>query len=175
VGKGTFGYDASMPGMVYATIDRPPVMGATLKSFDDTEARKVPGVSQTVKLDGLTQPYLFQALGGVAVIAGNTWSALEGRKRLKTEWEAGPHAAYDSETYKTALLDAARKPQKVVRKAGDVDAVFAKGGKTTKPFITCRSRTHRWSCPPPSPLRNGKVITHAATQNPQAAGGRARR
>ncbi|MEP7367322.1 MAG: molybdopterin cofactor-binding domain-containing protein, partial [Acidobacteriota bacterium] len=111
VGKGTFGYDAAMPGMVYATVERPPVMGATLKSFDDTEAKKVPGVSQTVKLDGLTQPYLFQALGGVAVIADNTWSALEGRKKLKTEWDAGSHAAYDSETYKTTLLDAARKPQ----------------------------------------------------------------
>ena len=170
VGKGTFGYDASMPGMVYATIDRPPVMGATLKSFDDAEAKKVPGVSQTVKLDGLTQPYLFQALGGVAVIADNTWSALEGRKKLKTVWDSGAHAAYDSETYKTTLLDAARKPQKVVRKAGDVDAVFAKGGKMLEASYYVPLLAHAAMEPPAAVAswENGKVITHAATQNPQA-------
>ena len=170
VGKGTFGYDASMPGMVYATVERPPVMGATLKSFDDTEAKKVPGVSRTVKLDGLTQPYLFQALGGVAVIADNTWSALEGRKKLKTDWDAGAHAAYDSATYKTALLDAARKPQKVVRKAGDVDAVFAKGGKILEASYYAPMLAHAPMEPPAAvaSFENGKVITYAATQNPQA-------
>jgi isoquinoline 1-oxidoreductase subunit beta len=42
-GKGTFGMDASMPGMVYASIERSPVYGGKLKSFDDKEARKVTG------------------------------------------------------------------------------------------------------------------------------------
>ncbi|MBK7930634.1 MAG: xanthine dehydrogenase family protein molybdopterin-binding subunit [Bryobacterales bacterium] len=170
MGKGTFGYDAEMPGMVYAAIERPPVMGATLTSVDDSEAKKVAGVKQTVKLDGLTQPYLFQALGGVAVIADNTWSAFEGRKKLKATWNQGPNAGYDSDAYKAKLLETAAKPQKVVRKAGDVDAVFAKGGKTHEASYYVPLLAHAAMEPPAAvaSFENGKVITHAPTQNPQA-------
>ncbi len=169
-GKAIFGYDATMPGMVYAAIERPPVMGAELESVDDSEARRVAGVSRTVRLEGLTQPYLFQALGGVAVIAGNTWAAFEGRKKLKATWKAGAHAAYDSDRYKAELLDTARKPQKVVRKAGDVDAVFAKGGKVVEASYYVPLLAHAAMEPPAAvaSFENGKVVAHAPTQNPQA-------
>ncbi|HWP44107.1 MAG TPA: molybdopterin cofactor-binding domain-containing protein, partial [Blastocatellia bacterium] len=43
-GKGIFGIDARMPGMLYASIERSPVIGGKLKSYDDKETRKVPGV-----------------------------------------------------------------------------------------------------------------------------------
>ncbi|MEP7362963.1 MAG: molybdopterin cofactor-binding domain-containing protein, partial [Acidobacteriota bacterium] len=76
----------------------------------------------------------------------------------------------DSETYKTTLLDAARKPQKVVRKAGNVDAVFAKGGKTIEASYYVPLLAHAPMEPPAAvaSFENGKVIAHAATQNPQA-------
>src|SRR6185369_2044586 len=86
-GRGTFGIDARMPGMVYASIERSPVLGGKLKSFDDQEAKKVPGVQQTVVIPTFKPPHGFQALGGVAVIADNTWSAMKGRAALKVEWE----------------------------------------------------------------------------------------
>src|ERR1700722_734679 len=123
-----------MPGMVYASIERPPVFGGKLVSVDDAEARKVPGVQQTLTLDGLKPPYGFQPLGGVAVIADNTWTAMQARKKLKIEWDLGPNAAYESEAYKKQLLDTARKPCKVIRNAGDVDAEFARATSKNEKF-----------------------------------------
>ena len=88
-GSGTFGIDATMPGMVYASIARSPVLGGKLKNYDDQETRKVRGVQKTVELRGFKPPHGFQALGGVAVIADNTWAAIKGREKLIVEWEAG--------------------------------------------------------------------------------------
>src|SRR5262249_797203 len=120
-GRGTFGIDATMPGMVYASIARSPVFGGKLKSYDDQEARKVRGVQKIVEIPGFKPPHGFQALGGVAVIADNTWAAMKSREQLETEWETGENASYDSTAYKQSLLETVRKPQKVVRNVGDVD------------------------------------------------------
>ena len=93
-GKASFGLDIYREGMVYASIEHPPVVGGTVKSVDDTEARKVRGRAQTSSRSIAPKPPLmFQALGGVAVIADNTWAALKGRKALKVEWNDGPNAS----------------------------------------------------------------------------------
>jgi isoquinoline 1-oxidoreductase beta subunit len=169
-GRGTFGIDARMPGMVYASIERSPVLGGKLKSFDDQEARKVPGVQQTVVIPGFKSPHLFQALGGVAVIANNTWSAMKGREALKVEWDAGEHASYESAAFKQSLFETVRKPQKAVRNIGDVDAEFAKGGKTHEAEYYVPHLSHAPMEPPAAvaEFKDGKVVVHAATQNPQA-------
>jgi len=99
-GKAVYGIDAQMPGMVYASIERSPVLGGTLKSFNDQEARQVRGVQQTVVIEAARPPYGFQALGGVAVIADNTWAAMQGRQKLQVEWDPGEHASFASEAYK---------------------------------------------------------------------------
>lgn len=169
-GRGTFGIDAKMPGMVYAMIARSPVFGGKLKSFDDQEARKVRGVQKTVELPAFKPPHMFQALGGVAVIADNTWAAMKGREKLKAEWDAGDNASYDSAAYKQSLLETVRKPQKVVRNIGDVDAEFAKGGKTHEAEYYVPHLAHAPMEPPAAvaEFKDGRVVIHAATQNPQA-------
>jgi len=68
-------------------------------------------------------------LGGVAVIADNTWAAFKGRKSLKIEWGSSPHSEYNSAPFRKTLEATSRKPGKVVRNVGDVDAAFAKGDK----------------------------------------------
>ena len=125
-GKAVYGIDAQMPGMVYASIERSPVLGGTLQSFNDQEARQVRGVQQTVVIAAAKPPYGFQALGGVAVIADNTWAAMQGRQKLQVEWDPGAHASFASEAYKQSLIETARQPQKVVRNVGDVEAAFAR-------------------------------------------------
>ena len=169
-GRGVFGIDARMPGMVYASIERSPVLGGKVKSFDDQEARKVPGVQQTIVVPGFKPPHTFQALGGVAVIASNTWSAIKGREALKVEWDASEHATYESAAYKKALFETVRKPQKVARNIGDVDAEFAKGGKTHEAEYYVPHLSHAPMEPPAAvaEFKDGKAVVYAATQNPQA-------
>ena len=77
-GKAKFGMDARIEGMVYASIEHPPVLGGKLKSFDDKAPLQVKGVRQTVTIETFTPPHHFQPLGGIAVIADNTWSAMQG-------------------------------------------------------------------------------------------------
>jgi isoquinoline 1-oxidoreductase beta subunit len=169
-GHGTYGFDARVPGMVYASIERPPVLGGKLKTFDDSAAKQVAGVSQTVVIEGAQPPYGFQALGGVAVIANNTWAAYEGRKKLKVEWESGPHAVFSSEAFKKTLIDTANKPQQVVRTAGDVDSAFNGAAKVVEANYYTPMLAHAPMEPPAAlaEYRDGKVEVWAATQNPQA-------
>jgi isoquinoline 1-oxidoreductase beta subunit len=172
-GQAMFGIDARMPGMVYAAIERPPVMGATLKTCDDAEAKQVKGVEQVVMLDLAKPPYGFKPLGGAAVIANNSWTALQGRKKLKIEWDLGENAAFDSAAYKQAMLDTARKPGRVVRETGNVDTEFAKDGKGVK-ILEASYYTPMLAHAAMEPLaavaefKDGKVVTWTCTQNPQA-------
>src|SRR5438309_2351323 len=84
----------------------------------------VPGVRQTVLMEPFKPPHGVQPLGGVAVIADNTWTAFQGRKKLGMVWDHGPNAAYNSDQFKKELQETARRPGKVVRNEGDVDAEF---------------------------------------------------
>ena len=170
-GHGRFGMDAKMPGMVYASIERPPVVGGTVKSVEDGEARKVKGVQQTIQIERFkTDTYGFQPLGGVAVIADNTWSAMQGRKKLKVDWDLGANANYDSESFKKQLIETARKPGKVVRNVGDVDQAFAGAAKIHEAEFYCPMLAHASMEPPAAvaEFKNGKVEIWTATQNPQA-------
>ncbi|MCI0389239.1 MAG: xanthine dehydrogenase family protein molybdopterin-binding subunit [Acidobacteria bacterium] len=169
-GRGTFGIDAKMPGMVYASIERSPVLGGRMVKYDDQEARKVRGVLQTVVIEGFKPPILFKALGGVAVIANNTWAAMQGRQKLKVEWEGGENASYESEAYKKSLQETVRKPQKVARNVGDVDAEFARGGKIHEAEYYVPLLAHAPMEPPAAvaEYKDGRCVIWAATQNPQA-------
>jgi isoquinoline 1-oxidoreductase beta subunit len=168
-GRSIYGFDASLPGMVYASVERAPVLGGKLKSFDDSLAKRVAGVQQTVVIESAKPPYGFQALGGVAVIANNTWAASQGRKKLKIEWEDGPHAIFQSDSYKKMLVERAQKPQKVVRVSGDVDSAFSKAAKVVEATYYTPLLAHA-SMEPPAAVadyQNGKVEVWTATQNPQ--------
>jgi isoquinoline 1-oxidoreductase beta subunit len=173
-GKAVFGMDAAMPGMVFASIEHPPVLGQKVKSYDDKATLKVPGVQKTLTIDTFKPPHQFQPLGGVAVIADNTFAAFKGRKSLKIEWGSSPHSMYNSASYRKTLEDTSRKPGKVVRNVGDVDAAFAKGSASGAKIIEAEYYTPHLahvSMEPPvavAEYRDGKVLAFAPTQNPQA-------
>ena len=170
-GKAIYGIDARIPGMLYASIERSPVLGGILKSYDDEETREVKGVVRTVVIEAAQPPYGFQPLGGVAVIADSTWAALKGRQKLKIVWEPGPNASYNSEAFRKSLLETVRQPQKVVRNKGNVETAFAKEGTTHEAQYYVPHLAHATMEPPAAAAdyRNGKVTVWAATQNPQAA------
>jgi len=169
-GKATFGMDAKMPGMVYASVEHPPVLGQKVKSYDDKAALKVPGVRKTLTIRPFTPPHHFQPLGGVAVIADNTWAAFQGRKALKIQWDSSPNSSYTSAEFRKALTSTARQPGKVARNIGDVDAEFAKGGKIIEAEYYAPHLAHASMEPPVAvaEYRDGKVLAWAPTQSPQA-------
>jgi isoquinoline 1-oxidoreductase beta subunit len=170
-GKAGYGQDAHREGMLYASVAHPPVFGSSVKSVDDKAALGVTGVKKTETIDAFKPPIGFQALGGVAVLADNTWAAMQGRKKLKIEWEKSPHSVWNSDAYKKELQDTARKAGKVVRESGNVDEAFAKGGKIVEAEYYVPLLAHA-SMEPPAALavyRDGKAEVWAATQGPQGA------
>jgi isoquinoline 1-oxidoreductase subunit beta len=170
-GKAAYGQDTHMEGMLYASVARPPVLGSSVKSVDDKAALGVAGVKQTETIDAFKPPIGFQALGGVAVLADNTWAAMQGKKKLKIEWEKSPHSVWNSDAYKKELQESARKPAKVVREIGNVDEAFAKGGKIVEAEYYAPLLAHA-SMEPPAALavyRDGKVEAWAPSQDPQGA------
>jgi isoquinoline 1-oxidoreductase beta subunit len=128
-GQAIYGMDHKIDGMLHAVVARCPVFGGTVKSFDDGDTMKVPGVIKVITIDPATAPVMFQPLGGIAVIATNTYAAMKGREALKVVWDEGPNATYDSDAFRKTLVEASQKPGKVVRAQGDVDAAMGKAVK----------------------------------------------
>jgi isoquinoline 1-oxidoreductase beta subunit len=168
-GKPLFGMDVRVDGMLYAAIAHPPVLGGKVKSVDDSATLKLKGVKQTIPIDPFKPPHHFQPLGGVAVIADNTWSAFKGRDALKIEWDNGAHAVYNSPDYKKQLQETARQPGKVVYKIGDPDAEFSKGGKVLEAEYYAPHLAHASMEPPVAvaDVQGEKVTVWSPTQNPQ--------
>lgn len=128
IGKGqaTYGMDMRLPGMVYAVVARPPVVAGRLRRFDSAKALAVPGVLKVVEIPPMQGAPAFQPLGGVAVVARNTWAARQGRDALEIEWDDGPNGSYDSAAYRQTLQAAARAPAKTMRNQGDAANAWAK-------------------------------------------------
>jgi isoquinoline 1-oxidoreductase beta subunit len=130
-GKAKFGLDNNhLPNTKIAVIKRNPEAGAGLKSFKMEEAMKVPGVLKVFTLDAPGFPTNFnKPLGGVVVVAENTWAALEGRKAIDVTWSKGINADYDSYTYSDDMLKRAKTKGKVRRENGQIDKGLANAKK----------------------------------------------
>ncbi len=167
-GSAVYGADVSLDGMKYAVIARPPVVGGTVKSVDDSAALAVPGVEKVVQMEGHTMPAKFLPLGGVAVVANSTYAALKGRDALVIEWEDGPHGSYDSEAYRAEMEATSEQPGEVIRNQGDLDAAMSGAAKT---FTQTYYQEHMAHIPmePPAALANyadGKLEIWAPVQSP---------
>src|SRR3546814_3778406 len=88
-GKAVYAADVRLPGMLTAVVARPPVVGGKVKSADTAAALAVPGVVKVVDLPGSGLGSNFKPLGGLAVVARHTWSAMKGRDALVLQWTAG--------------------------------------------------------------------------------------
>lgn len=113
-GKADYGIDIRVPGMQYAVLERCPVFGGKVASFDATKAKAVRGVTQVVQISN-----------GVAVIAYNTWSAMEGRRALKVQWDEGKLANTSSATIRATFADLLTKPGAVALNKGNTETALA--------------------------------------------------
>ncbi|MBI1214035.1 MAG: molybdopterin-dependent oxidoreductase [Alphaproteobacteria bacterium] len=129
-GTERFGIDVEMPGMLYATIARPPAFDAQIVSIDDKAARAVPGVRDVVRIDGPKPDEPLYILGsGVAVVATSYWAALKGRAALKIAWSASPWASESSETMATQMERLMRGRGHLVNDEGDFDGAIKKAAR----------------------------------------------
>lgn len=170
-GQGKYGIDTRLDGMLYAVVARPPAFGGKVRSFDPSAALKVPGVVRVVELKSSPPPAGFNPLGGVAVIARDTWAAIQGRKALSIDWEPGPHADYDSVAYRAQMEAAARKPGQVARNEGNVDSALKNAAKR---LISEYYVPHLAQAPMEPPAATARIVNGACeiwacTQGPQAA------
>jgi isoquinoline 1-oxidoreductase beta subunit len=117
-GSGVFGIDVKVPGLLTAVVERPPVFGGKVRSFDATRAKAVDGVRAVVEIPS-----------GVAVVADSFWSAKLGRDALEVSWDEGSLAGLDSGDQGRQYAEMAREEGVVVRRDGDPAAAFAGAAK----------------------------------------------
>jgi isoquinoline 1-oxidoreductase beta subunit len=120
-GSAVFGMDVAVPGMLVASIERCPVFGGKVKTFDATAAKRIKGVKNVV-----------QVTNGVAVVADSFWTAVRGRQALKVIWDEGPVAAVTSASIHQGYVDGAKQSGQVARNDGDADTALAAGAKTVE-------------------------------------------
>jgi len=155
-GTAQFGIDVKVPGMVYAALEQPPVIGGSVKSFDASKAKAMPGVIDVVQIPD-----------GVAVVANSWWRANQARKQLQIQWDDGPNANLNS----NAMLESIRaasgtgKPLEI-KKVGDPDAVIASSQRVVKREYVSQLLSHS----PLEPMnftaswKDGKVMLIGPTQ-----------
>ncbi len=117
-GKAQYGIDVRIPGMQYAVLERCPVFGGKVASFDAAKTKAVPGVKNVVQISN-----------GVAIIADNTWSAMEGRRALKVQWNEGPLATTSSASIHQMFSDLLAKPGAVALNNGNVQTALPAAAK----------------------------------------------
>jgi len=130
-GTAVYGIDAEVPGMLYASVQRCPVIGGTLKSFDAGEAMKVPGVVKVVKAERKIGKYSYV---GVAVVANSYWAALKARKLLKIDWDTNGFETFNSTDYEKKLRSLGNEDGVIDKQIGSVGNVNASPSNTIEAF-----------------------------------------
>jgi hypothetical protein len=117
-GRARYGIDVRIPNMVFASIERAPVLGARIVKIDDAAARRSPGVIDVLPVrSGIQQ--------GVGVVAASTWAALRARPLLQIQWDLGAHRDFDSQRFESALPRALDEAPFPVREQGNAKGVLA--------------------------------------------------
>ena len=171
-GKAKFGLDTKLPNIKIAVMKRNPEAGAGLKSFKMEAAMKVPGVIKVFTIDAPGFPTNFdKPLGGVVVVAENTWAALKGREALEVTWANGINADYNSLEYGNDMLKRAKTKGKVRRANGNTDQALSKAKKIVEADYIVPHLAH-------TPMEAPCAVAHfhdnicevwAPVQNPQGA------
>lgn len=166
-GQALFGIDQKLPGMLYAVYVKCPVFGGKVSQANVDQIKKLPGVRDAFVLEGGTE--FVALLPGVAILADSTWAAFSARKQLQVTWEEGPAATESWAGYVAKAAELGPKPGKdVLRKDGDVAAVFSGGDKVVEanylyPFVS-HANLEPQNCT--ASVQGDRAEIWAPTQNP---------
>ena len=159
-GSASFGIDVRLPNMQYAVVARCPVFGGKVARFDAAKAKAVPGVKSVVQIST-----------GVAVVADNTWSAMQGRRALLVQWDEGKTASYSTPGIMQSFADITRQPGQAQRHVGDAPGALASAAKRLEAVYEVPYLAHA----PMEPLncvadvRSDRCEVWASTQGQTAA------
>ncbi|MDX1694241.1 MAG: molybdopterin cofactor-binding domain-containing protein, partial [Ketobacteraceae bacterium] len=169
-GEAAFAADVREPKARVAVIERPDVVFSKVASFNKKAAMKVPGVVEVVKLPDPVAPAKFLPKGGVAVIAENTWAALQGKKALDVKWDLSGNKAYDSKDFKKELFKSVESADITVREKGNAKQTLKKAARKHQADYYVPHLSQAPMEPPcaTASFKDGSVEIWAATQNPQA-------
>ena len=163
-GKATFALDVRLPGMLYAVVARCPVVGGSVASFDPTTAKAVTGVRHVVQIPE-----------GVAVVADNTWAAIEGRKVLNVQWNEGPNAELNSAIIRDTLAKAIENPGNVAKRTGAGETALSAAAKQIEAVYEAPYVAHApmepFTCV--ADFRNDSCEVWVGSQLPSVANGNA--
>jgi isoquinoline 1-oxidoreductase beta subunit len=177
-GKPIFGIDASVPGMLYASIQKAPVFNGKVKSANLDDIKKLPGVRHAFIIDGnipTSTTYGSDGLEpGIAIVADSWWQAQTARKSLKVEWDLGPGAEISSEDIAKKFADLLTKPPaNIIRAYGDVDAAITSAHKVVEATYTYPIIAHMTLEPQGSTaaFKDGKLEVWSQSQSPSGGKG----
>ena len=171
-GSAVFGIDVQVPEMLYASVERCPVIGGTLKSFDAAEALKIAGVEKAVEVERIMGRYHSV---GVAVIAKSYWTALQARKKLKIEWDTKGFETFNSIDYENQLRSLAKDDGLPDKNIGSVEVIKLESNNTLEAFYETPMIAHH----PLEPMncvawvQGDKVEIWTSTQVPSSITGSA--
>jgi len=143
-GKAIFGIDFKLPGMMYAVVERSPRFEGKVKSINDSETKKIPGVKNVVKVNRDVFNHMRE---GVAVVADNLWAAMQGRKALKVEWDDSAFPHHSTEQLYEKLREISKGEIISYRTKGNFSAAFENAEKKMEAFYETPYESH--SCMEP--------------------------
>lgn len=151
-GKNLFGIDYKRPGMLHSQVQRPPAFGLKLKSFDATEAKKMPGIVNVVSFGNK-----------VAIVGKTNWEVMQARKAVKIEWEKEKdlESSADHDRLFKEMLNGTNVT--VQRKDGDVEAAFKNAHKIIEAEYQCPFLPH-------SPMEPMNFFAHFKGDSIELAG-----
>ena len=115
-GTAQFGIDTWLPDMKFATVRMNPRRGGAMNSFDPKPAMAIAGVERVVDLGA-----------GIAVVANNTWSAMQAAQLVSVDWGGADYPADTGAMFEKIATAFADEPNSRLRDDGDVEVELAKG------------------------------------------------
>lgn len=161
IGSYKYGIDTKRKGMLYAAMVRPPAFGQTLKSFNDSEAQKSPGVEKIIRIGDK-----------IAVFGRSIWEVMQGAKKIQAEWQSDVPLESTSDylnNFKALLIKGPDDDPK--RQDGDIKKAFSKPGiRTFEAWYEAPFIAH--NCMEPmnffADVRSDGVELYGPTQNPES-------
>jgi isoquinoline 1-oxidoreductase beta subunit len=180
-GTAKFGIDVRIPGMLIASVERCPVYGGTVRSYDAEKVKSMPGVRNVIEVKPAHLTHQFgeksgpgsrnYSRSGIAVLADSTWEAMQARKELHVEWDEGEFGEESSASLHEQFVKLTAGPATVLRSDGDFDKAFDGASRTIEavyevPFLA-HATMEPMNCT--AHVRNGGCELWAPTQIPGAA------